>query len=79
MGPRTVKVRSYAGSRAEERPISLELDGETIGVSSVIGRSVEEDSRTGMRLRVFRIEGSDGHRYTLVHDEQADEWSLRSH
>ncbi len=72
-----ITVIAYAGYRGEETPRAFMLDNARIDVVSVIESRVEETAETRVRLRRFVVEGSDGRRHTLVHDEELGLWSLR--
>jgi MFS family permease len=69
--PEPLEVRSYAGSRGDETPREVVLDGETLAVEEV-ERSWEED-RDGRRLRCFRLRLADG---TRVQVSLGETWEL---
>jgi hypothetical protein len=65
-----LKVDCYAGSRGEETPRRLEIDGRRIEVVEVI------DQWLGPDHRYSRVRGDDGAVYLLRHDERADRWEF---
>jgi len=73
---RKTEVRSYAGQKTGERPLSFVLEGETIEVAEIISRWVEEDQSTRERKRMFKIKGDDGYTYLLSYHESSGDWFL---
>jgi MFS family permease len=69
--PDVIEVRSYAGSRGDETPREVVLDGETLAVEEV-ERAWQED-RDGTRLRVFRLRLAGG---TRVQISLGESWQL---
>jgi hypothetical protein len=67
-----IEVESYSGYRADERPVRFAMSGRTYEVIEV------EDRWYSPRAMYFRVVASDGSRYVLYHDEQADLWSLEA-
>lgn len=67
---KSVKVECYAGYRANERPIRLILDEQTLEIAEAEDRW---HSPGGTYFRV-RVEGGD--RYVLRYVEAQDVWSL---
>jgi hypothetical protein len=64
-----IDVESYSGYRADERPVRFVMNGSTYEVIEV------EDRWYSPRAMCFRVVASDGNRYVLYHDEEADLWS----
>ncbi len=67
-----IEVESYSGYRADERPIRIVLSGRRYEVVEV------EDRWYSPKAMYFRVVASDGNRYVLRHDEDADLWSLEA-
>ena len=67
-----IDVQSYSGYRADERPVRFVMNGRTYEVIKV------EDRWYSPRAMYFRVVVSDGNRYVLYHDEEADLWSLEA-
>ncbi len=65
-----IKVESYAGYRADQRPLRFILSGNALEVECV------EDQWYGPSAMYFRVRASDGNLYILRHDETEDCWTL---
>ena len=65
-----ITVESYAGYKADERPLRFVLNGRVYEVQEVEDRWYSTDAI------FFRVVASDGNRYVLRHEEAADTWSL---
>lgn len=57
--PQTIKVESYSGYKADERPISFILGGDRLMVDEII------DQWHGTDSEFFKILADDGNRYLL--------------
>ena len=68
-----VAVESYAGFKADERPVRLKLGGETLPVVEV------EDRWYSPGETFFRVRVEGGDRYVLGHAEAQDIWSLEAY
>jgi hypothetical protein len=68
-----IRVASYAGYRADERPLSFVLGERALVVREVLDRWY------GPNRRFFKVSADDGNIYILAHDEQADRWELVSY
>src|SRR5438093_13421775 len=64
-----IYVDAYSGHKANERPRQFELDDELYEIAAV------EDSPEAM---FFKVRTTNGKRYILRYDENADTWSLQS-
>lgn len=71
----TLGVKFYSGSKEEERPLSILLEGREEMVVDVLEQAVEEDIRTGRRRRRFRVRTEEGKCYVLK--EQDGVWIVR--
>jgi hypothetical protein len=67
-----IEVESYSEYRADERPFRFAMSGRTYEVIEV------EDRWYSPRAMYFRVVASDGSRYVLYHDEEADLWTLEA-
>ena len=70
---KTVEVESYAGYKADERPMRLKLPSETLEIAEV------EDRWYAPGETVFRVRVIDGDRYILRHVEAQDVWTLEGY
>jgi hypothetical protein len=73
---KTIHVESYAGYRADERPLRLRLEQEVLEIAEV------EDRWYSPGETYFRIVVANGDHYVLRHLEAQDVWSIegyRSH
>jgi hypothetical protein len=61
-----IEVESYSGYRPDERPFRFAMSGRTYEVIEV------EDRWYSPRAMYFRVVASDGSRYVLYHDEEAN-------
>jgi MFS family permease len=68
-----VIVRSYAGSRADEMPRSVVLEGTEEAVE--VERSWREE-RGGVRFLCFRLRLQDGRRVEVSRPEEGETWAL---
>lgn len=64
-----VRVDTYSGFKADERPLRLHLGGSTLEVSV-------EDRWYSPGETYFRVVTEDGDRYVLRHTEAQDVWTL---
>jgi hypothetical protein len=68
-----IRVASYAGHRADERPLSFVLGERELAVSEILDRWYGPDRR------YFKVGADDGNIYILAHDEPGDRWELVSY
>jgi len=70
--PKKIKVSAYSGYKANERPLSFEVDRTRLQVLDVIDRwyGVEED--------YFKVLAGDGKVYLLKWHRHDDQWLLVS-
>lgn len=69
MGQR-IEVTCYAGYKADERPTTFTLQGETFSVMEILDRWYDENSN------YFRVETEEGSKHLLRHDLNEDFWEL---
>jgi len=67
---KTVQVQSYAGYRAEQRPVRLRLGEEWLEITEV------EDRWYSPGETYFRVVLANADRYLLRHVEAQDVWSI---
>jgi len=65
-----VRVETYSGFKADERPLRLHLGGRTLEVAAV------EDRWYSPGETYFRVLTEDGDRYVLRHTGAQDIWTL---
>ena len=67
-----LRVESYAGHKADQRPIKFWLGDAQRFVESI------DDQWYGPEASYFRVQADDGNIYVLGHNENTDEWTLES-
>lgn len=70
MPEQVVRVETYSGFKADERPLRLHLGERTLEVAAV------EDRWYSPGETYFRVLTENGDRYVLRHTEAQDVWSL---
>ncbi len=65
-----VRVECYSGYKAEERPLRIVFDAQTLEIAEV------EDRWYSPGATYFRVKAEDGDRYVLRRDDAQDVWSL---
>ena len=65
-----VRVECYSGHKAEERPVRILFEGQTLEIADV------EDRWYSPGATYFRVLAESGDRYVLRHDDAQDVWSL---
>lgn len=69
-GEEFIRVDCYAGHRGEETPRRFFLGQRAVEVVQVLDQWLAPDHR------YFKLEGPDGARYILRHDEPSNRWAL---
>ena len=69
-----IKVKTYSGYRADERPVSLEIDNKEVLLFQVIPLGHLKDT-TGLSREEFIAKTKDGRKLKLIHWED-DRWSV---
>ena len=67
---KTLRVESYAGYRADERPLRLRLEQEVLEIAEV------EDRWYSPGETYFRVVVANGDHYVLRHMEAQDVWTI---
>ena len=70
-----VQVECYAGSRADERPRRVYIEGRRHTVARLLSSSTEQAQAATVRVRRFRVVTEDGWRLDLVRTAEGD-WFL---
>jgi hypothetical protein len=70
-----IKVNSYSGYRADERPMTIFINGKAFEVKEIKQHFIRE-KLDGQRFEVFKVVISDDNRYTISHNLANDEWFL---
>ena len=70
MSEQIVHVECYSGYKAEERPVRIVFEAQTLDVEEV------EDRWYSPAATYFRVRVKNGERYVLRHDEAQDVWTL---
>jgi len=69
-----IEVIAYSGSRGEETPRSLILEGRRIDVVLILKQWIEEDGGSRKVGRAFQVQGDDGRIIKIYFDEETKEW-----
>ena len=67
-----LRVQSYSGRKADERPVRFQLGDHEYLVEEVV------DQWYGPDAAFFKVRADDGNLYILRHQGVGDEWSLES-
>jgi len=73
MSDQPVRVETYSGFKADERPLRLHLGDRTLEVAAI------EDRWYSPGETYFRVLAADGDRYVLCHVEAQDVWTLTAY
>jgi len=65
-----LKVQTYSGFKADERPVSFTFGEKVCWVEEVIDRWY------GLDHAYFKLRGDDGNLYVLRHQTENDEWEM---
>jgi hypothetical protein len=68
-----LRVKTYSGHKADERPISFSLGNRELSVVEVVDRYYDPDED------IFKVKADDGGVYLLGHDRQDDTWRLKGY
>lgn len=67
-----VKVKTYSGYKADERPISFSIGNLNIEIINIIDRWIDPE------CDYFRVRGEDGKAYTMIHNRDRDAWHMKA-
>jgi len=70
-----IQVECYAGSRADERPRRVRIEGREHVVARLLSSSVEQSRTANELMRRFRVVTEDGWQLDLVRTAE-DDWFL---
>jgi len=65
-----IKVKTYSGYKADERPTSFEIRGRVFQVIECL------DSWYGQGHTYFKFRADDGYTYIIRHDTNSAQWEL---
>jgi hypothetical protein len=68
-----IRVEAYAGYKAGERPLRIQLGDRWLAVEEVVDRWYDPDAV------YFRVRAEDGAMYVLRHSEPDDVWTLEAY
>ncbi len=68
---REIRVETYSGYRANERPRALTIEGRRLPVRRILERRRTPDSEE------FLVEAGDARRFWIAWDRLLDRWKLR--
>lgn len=68
-----LRVTTYSGYKADERPTAFEIDGRSYGVTELLDRWYGPD------YEYFKVRADDGNTYILRHDMTDQSWSLTAY
>ncbi len=71
----SIKVSTYAGYKADERPLDFVFEGEKHEIKDIICQTCEEDISGGLSRR-YTVMTDEGLRFKLCYDENQDQWFL---
>ena len=67
-----IRVDCYSGRTADERPIKFWLEDVVLFIESIM------DQWQIPNAQYFRVRADDGNSYVLRHDQEKDQWGLKS-
>ena len=73
MSDQPVRVETYSGFKADERPLRFRLGDRWLSVEEIVDRWYDPDAT------YYRVKTDDGDLYILRHAEPADEWTLEAY
>ena len=72
MSEKIIRVESYAGYKADERPTRMLLGGQMVGIAAV------EDTWYSPGATYFRVLLHNGERYVLRREQAQDLWTIEA-
>lgn len=73
MSEQFVRVACYSGYKADERPVRILFEAQTLEIAEV------EDRWYSPGVTYFRVRVQNGERYVLRRDDAQDVWSLTAY
>ncbi|MDY7032084.1 MAG: hypothetical protein SVY10_09290 [Thermodesulfobacteriota bacterium] len=74
-GPHTVKVVSYSGYKAEEKPQSFQIGDRSLEILK-IEKTWYQEGLERRRKAYFRVRADDNNLYQIYYDEETECWFL---
>ena len=71
----SIEVSTYAGYKADERPLDFIFEGKKHEIKDIICQTCEEDISGGLSRR-YTVMTDEGLRFKLCYDENQDQWFL---
>lgn len=71
----SIKVSTYAGYKADERPLDFIFEGKKHKIKVIIDQTCEEDISGGLSRR-YTVMTDEGLRFKLCYDENQAQWFL---
>ena len=68
----TVRVESYSGYKADERPLRFQLGERWLAIEEILDRWYDPDAV------FYKVRAEDGDVYVLRHREPEDSWTLEA-
>ncbi len=78
MAKEKVEVIAYSGYRGEEIPRAFKWREKKVGVAEIRSRWIKEGVGDRETKRGYELMGTDGVAYSLIYDEQKQEWFCES-
>ena len=69
-----IGVRFYSGSKGDERPFCIVVDGEERLIVQISKQAIMEDAKTGKRRRMFEVITENGETYSV--EEIEGTWKI---
>ena len=70
-----IRVHTYSGYKADERPLKFEHEGKEHMIREIINQTFEEIVANGLRNK-FTVRIEERKIFTLFHEEIKDQWFL---
>ncbi len=70
-----IRVHTYSGYKADERPLKFEHEGQEHMIREIINQTREVIVGNGLRNK-FTVRAEEGKIFTLFHEEVKDQWFL---
>ncbi len=70
-----IRVHTYSGYKADERPLKFEHEGKEHMIREIINQTFEENVDNGLRNK-FTVKTEEGKIFILFHEEMKDQWFL---
>ena len=75
MKPHPIRVHTYSGYKADERPLRFEYKGKKHMIREIVNQTREEIIGKGLRNK-FNVKTEEEKIFTLSHEEINDQWFL---